>query len=352
MQHALKLQNRRLHHKKKTAQKRRNESGLSKAEKGKHRKLESLKRLYTIVQAPQVFSFISNTVECIRFIANIHKLYRKKKSVFIELSSVDEITYDAIVLLISIMSKFRSEKIRFNGNFPENEESRNLLIRSGFLQNLYNDNPSKDRFYVTNKVDSGIYTHAWKSVDSELGAKLIREASQTVWGEERRCQGIQRNFIELMMNTNNHANPKQTGAKHWWLSVNHVPEEKKVCFSFIDYGVGVFSSLEGKNKGIRTKFKNWKEKLKEKHMYSNNAELMKLILEGTLHKTVTKKHYRGKGLPGIMEVARRNQVSNLHIITNDVHADLSKSEYSILGENLHGTFVYWELCQSNWSCYG
>jgi hypothetical protein len=145
-----------------------------------------------------------------------------------------------------------------------------------------------------------------------------------------------------------HAYIGGTGEKHWWLSVNPIKEEKRVCFSFVDYGVGVFTNLQSKN--ADSKFYMWAEKLSKLVSFKNNTDLLKLILKGVLHQTVTKKHYRGKGLPGIAEAMRRNQLSNLHIVTNDVYGNVSKDEYKTMNDSFSGTFVYWEVSENNASC--
>ena len=68
-------------------------------------------------------------------------------------------------------------------------------------------------------------------------------------------------YLELMQNTNNHASLKVFGEKHWWLSVNYDKDNNKVKFSFVDFGMGIFKSLENKNSkskiyGIIGKLKN------------------------------------------------------------------------------------------------
>ena len=86
--------------------------------------------------------------------------------------------------------------------------------------------------------------------------------------------------------------------------------------------------------------------------FTNNAELLKLILTGELHKTATGEHFRGKGLPGIYEAFGRNSFSNLFIITNNVYADIASGEFRNLNCNFNGTFLYWEINNTNISCNG
>ena len=251
-------------------------------------------------------------------------------------------------MLLSILVKFKAQGIDFNGDFPEDLAARKILETSGFLKNLLKTFKEEDTYEIGR--ENSIHTHALKYVDAQLGHKLIEQASITVWEEKRRCQGVQRTLLELMLNTNNHADTMRQGEKHWWLSVNHRKKEKIVSFSFVDFGVGIFNSLNNKKEG--SKFFGWAEKLEKKFTYGNNADILSLILKGELHKTVTGKHYRGHGLPGINDVLKRNQISKLHIITNNVYADVESGNFRTLPKDFDGTFIYWELNIENESCYG
>lgn len=326
-----------------------NKSLLGISEQGREykRKFQDPYKDYKKVYAPEVLSFIENPEGVVEFISELKTLYDDKKKVFVVLKDVNIIAYDAIVVLLSIMVKFKANRIKFNGDFPTNESARDVLIESKFIKYLFQQFKKEERYYLGQK--SSIHTHAWKDVDSELGYELIKNASKTVWGDERRCQGVQRTLIELMLNTNNHADDSKKGEKHWWLSVHHDKTNHKVSFAFIDFGVGVFSSLNNKRKG--SKFFGALDKLKEKIQYGNNAELLQLIMDGTLHRTATGKPYHGKGLPGINKARERNQISNLNIITNNVHANLDSNEFRIIPNSFSGTFVYWELNQQNLNCH-
>lgn len=304
---------------------------------------------YKRIKAPENFTLIGNPELVIEFISKLKICFENKQRVFVVLQDVKKIDYDAIVVLLSIMVRFKSKKIDFNGDFPKDVNAKKILNQSGFLKNLYKQFSDEDRYEISQDTTNRIHTHAWKNVDSLLSAKLIEQASQTVWGEKRRCQGAQRALIELMLNTNNHATLGIEGDKHWWLSVNHQMKENKVTFSFVDYGVGVFRSLENKPEG--NKFYKAIEKLGSIFKFNDNCELLRLIINGELHKSVTGEHYRGKGLPGINDALNRNSFSNLFIITNDVYADVTNGVYKKLKNNFNGTFLYWELNQSNTNCH-
>lgn len=329
-------------------EKRKRESGLNYEQKKQVRKLESKYKSYVKVYAPQNFSFVDNSELVLNFLEKLKNHFDKKEKVFVVLKEVTTINYDAIVVLLSIMIKFKSNNIDFDGDFPVDPIANTRLRESGFFDNLYKRFREEERYHITSK--NYIHTHAWKNVDSKLTSSLISDASKYIWGESRRCQGVQRTMIELMQNTNNHAVVGKEGEKHWWLSVNPIKPENKVIFSFIDYGVGIFNSLQSKKEG--NKFFGWAEKIKTRYTFGNNAELLKLIMDGEMHRIVTGKHFRGKGLPGIKEALLRKQISNLFIITNNVFADIGSNNYRVLNNNFEGTFIYWELNDRSINNYG
>ncbi|TWI96828.1 hypothetical protein JN11_03941 [Mucilaginibacter frigoritolerans] len=290
-------------------------------------------------KAPGNFSFLTHPIEVIEFISTLKSHFDKKRKVFILMNKIKSIDYSAIVILLSIMVKFKEKKVEFNGDFPSDDNINNILIASGFFQTLFKISfKTRERYNIG--THNAIHTHAWKDVDAELGANIMDNVSKMILGHKVIYKGLQRSLVELMQNSFNHATPTKEGEKHWWLSVNVNEKQKIASFSFIDYGVGIFESLNSKKEG--SKFFNWKI-LMNLFSSENNADVLRKILNGDLHKTVTGKHYRGKGLPGIKEAMDRNLISNLHIITNNVFANVGLDKYELLPNNFEGTFVYFEI---------
>ncbi len=298
------------------------------------------KNKYKHLYAPQNFSLLDNTEEVLSFIKDIDRCYERKKSIFIEMTKVETIAYGAIVVLLSKLVQFKSKKLDVNGNFPNNPKARKLLKESGFIEYLYKDGvEDKNEYYI----DKKICTHAKRIADPVLSDNVIKNVSKVLWGDERRCIGVQRVFLELMQNTNNHAS-KNVGEKLWWSSIVPVTDSTgnivKICFSFIDYGIGIFSSLSQKTQGV---FVGIIDKIKRAFGNVNDAEMMKLLLQGDIHRTATGHSYRGKGLPGIYNAMVKNDISNLKIISNSAFADVANNQYKLLNNNFSGTYVYWEI---------
>ena len=325
-------------------QKHREESGMPKQELAVRHHLQHQAIPVTKVKAPDILSFVRNPEEVCKFIAQLRECFDKSKPVWVVLKQVREIDYDGITVLLSVMVRFKSKQIAFNGDFPQDKTVLKILQDSKFFDHLLKSQfRDKDAYALAGR--SSILTHAMRTVDSELGQSIIDSASQTVWGEKRRCPGVQRTFIELMQNTNNHASLEKEGDKHWWLSVKHIKEQNRVAFSFVDYGVGVFYNLKNKRQG--NKFYGILERLYERTVYGNNAEVLKLIFLGELHKTASGKSFRGKGLPGVYEALKHHKLSNFAMITNNVFYQSSGDEYRILENSFQGTFIYWELAPDN-----
>src|SRR5690606_6598211 len=107
--------------------KNKSEIGISRQEKTYKRKFEEPFKEYKRVHAPENFSFIDNSEGVIEFISKLKNHFDAKVKVFVVLKKVKIISYDAIVVLLSIMVRFKATRIDFNGDFPENEEARRIL---------------------------------------------------------------------------------------------------------------------------------------------------------------------------------------------------------------------------------
>lgn len=287
----------------------------------------------------------SNTEGCNSFFHLLQRHLEYGHAVEVSIFDVESVDSAAILILLAVMIRFKAAGIRFGGDYPRRKDVKRYFTRSGFFTALYNTYEERESYSLDPK--RGLHSHADKHVNAELTARVISNAAVTVWGEPRRCQGVQRILLELMQNTNNHASPTAQGEKHWWFSVEHDKARQRVTFTFVDLGVGVFESLD--SKGRTSKWYGWRAQFFAFFRQMDNAEIMREILVGSLHQTVTKQSFRGKGLPGIREVLERGGVSNLRVITNDVDADVSAEAYRQLKVPFGGTLVIWQLDPSNHS---
>lgn len=284
-------------------------------------KFESLK-------APPNFSFIDNTIAILSYLENIKSHIRRRKPVLINLKEISNLTNDAIVLLLAIVKNPAITKgVPIKGNYPRDKELKKIFIESGVFGATIQDNEPKNY----------ILTRQNKKAEGGIANELIKRATKNIFGQEARCPGIYKALMESMANTCYHAKPQQIGNETWWLTVYHDKALNKVSFAFIDLGVGIFKS---------SNVSGFKDKLSTFFGISDNKKVLKEIISGRKISR-TKIPYRGKGLPTIYKGLKRNYYSNLKIISNDVKADLSADKYERISKEFSGTFLYWELNNTN-----
>lgn len=294
---------------------------------------------YTKIKTPISLSLIESPNETITFINQLEEYCDNRTRVYVDMKNLNFLDNSGISVLLSVVYLFKERGIKYNGNFPRNEHYKEMLIYSGFFDNL-RENKSTESEYSPEKRNQ-IINKTYKTVEPLIGLPIQISTSKTIWGEQRVLKGLQRVLIELMHNTNNHADIYKKGEKQWWLSINHNVDERKVSFIFLDYGIGIFESL--KNKPKEGKWKRLSAYLSSLGTDTSNAMLLKNLLEGTIHMSVTGHSFRGKGLPGIKEALDNKHIKNLHIVSNDVKAEVSSNNYEIIRNEFNGTFLSWEL---------
>lgn len=314
----------RLSSKAKQKARRRRDNGVKKAEKKKKRIDDS----YVSKKAPSNFSFVNNTDAILQYIEELSTLFKRKQNVLINLKEVTNLTNDAIVLLLSIVKNPKIVNgVSIRGNYPKDDTLRKIFVESGIFNNSEIDDEPKN-YIITRKN---------KKAEGGIAAELIKRSTKAVFGEEGRCPGVYRALMESMANTCYHAKPQKIGEETWWLTVYHNKENNHVSFAFIDLGVGIFRS---------SKMTDFISKASSLFGLSDNRDILKEIISGRKLSS-TKIPYRGKGLPTIYKGLERNYYSNLKIISNDVKADLSNDVYLKLKTEFKGTFLYWELNNTN-----
>ena len=304
----------------------------------RERSAEAAQTAHDFVMAPEVLSLRQNPEPVIRFIATLRTHYERREAVFVDLREVTKIEIDGIAVLLSVLVKFKSAGVRFTGNYPADPAARLALEKSRFFEMLYHEKFRNQRSYNL-ETGGSISTHAKHQVDGPLAGKIVEAASRFIWGEPRRCRGVYRAIQELMLNTHNHAVPLKEGGRQWWLATKHVQSERRVAFSFIDYGVGIFESLRRATHPLRAVI--------DRLSLGDDTAVLKAIFEGRIQKTSSGDYFRGKGLRGIHAAMKQRDLSQFVLISNRVMFDGVADEFRLLEVSLQGTFVYWEIDSTN-----
>lgn len=296
---------------------------------------------YKQIKAPSNLSLLNNETITLDFLRKLQVCYKAKKKVAVLLDDVVTLKTDAILVLLSNMVQYKASRIGFNGTKPRDDLAAFKLESSGFFKHLYGAAMREQDKYSFKKMNNFIYTHGQKTVEASLADDLVKYASEVVWGEPRRCPGIQTTLVELMHNTYDHAGEFK-GEKHWWISVEHDEQTHEATFSFIDFGVGIFRSLANKKQG-EPLYGALDYIIQRFPMVTTEADRLQLILEGKVRLTQFNEYYRGKGLRNIYLKHHRNYISELSIISNYASFKAENDDYHSLRNEFIGTFISFKM---------
>lgn len=284
------------------------------------------------VAAPKVFSLIRNPEESTAFFARLAQVFQTKRDAYVVLADVEELTSDAVVVLLSKLIDDRFlNGMTFGGNEPKAEGPKKLLHQAGFFE-FVRSNQLKEP-----PEDGRIRRKTSTIVESAEAARLIQFATMRTIGraEDRRSAYLA--LVECMANTHEHSEQQDEGVNPWWANVYCPSKSRSSYFTVVDNGVGIFRSVT-----VR-RVRRVMQKLVGD---SGNADLLRDWLEGRIElPSRTGLRNRGKGLRAIHDRFKQGKLANLIVISNDVYANLRDNNYQTLAVPFKGTMIYWELSE-------
>lgn len=283
------------------------------------------RHLPTPIKAPAKFSLIHHPDDVLAFFQLAKKYIDKKVEVMLDFSTIEMVTSDAIALLLAKVSNPRyTNGVRVYGNRPENSTLDEIFKASGFYKIVGMDKTVSEYGVIHTKRNT--------IVDREIAVEARILAAKKTYNCDTKLKPLYRTLIECMANTKKHAKGKSVQDETWWLAVFNNNETKVTSFSFIDTGIGIFKSAK-----IQA-FTRFAVKLGLK----SNIEILKDLLAGKIQSSTGLRH-RGKGIPKIYNDFKDSHLHKLHIISNDVYANLHDGIFLELKHPLNGTFYYWEI---------
>ncbi len=284
----------------------------------KSRKLKIPKKK---IKAPKNFSFIKNTDEIIDYFKGYLKFTRKKEPIEFDLLDIEELTFDAISILLSYIKDKKYCKSLISWNAPNNAELKKLFIKSNFYS------------FVNSKVKPPRDFIQWKAINNISEKQVIPEIAWNICAEfihlskkdRRKLYDI---IIECMQNTKEHA----WESFNWWIFYYDNKEKwtKEICF--LDLWIWIFWSLN-------TKIENFTNYIKD---YNVN-KLKQLFKWEWKDDTVTKEKKRWNWLKDIYRFSKIESVKQFLVITNHIKADLKEDNYTKLNNDFKWTFYYLEI---------
>jgi hypothetical protein len=276
------------------------------------------------LSAPTIFCILENPEGVISYLNRL-KDRAIKDNILVDLHGVTKISAQTVALLIATMHDVQ-EYAAIKGNQPVHDESRAILINSGFFEHVRSAEPVR-----TVKQGGVIQNRTMKRVDPKVAQELIHLGTKALHGKPTKQKAAYKALIEVMGNTHNHATERR-GQKPWWAMVYGDDEKKRICYAFLDTGVGIFKSVR------LGPFRRAYRKMK---LFGGNASILRDILKGNIESS-TGIPYRGKGLPAIYAAANSKRIQSLIVIANDVYANVSEDDYRVMNVEFGGTLLYWE----------
>ena len=178
----------------------------------------------------------------------------------------------------------------------------------------------------------------------EWSAKVLY--TENFLGEDK-VDNLSPILVELISNTNNHANPNSDDDSEkipWFLSIVEDNITGKMMFSVVDLGVGIFESL--KMKGLANTNKLFRDTIKDMYANSQSKFLRTSIPQGV--DSSTGLFYRGQGLQTVHGLVRSKSYNVFRIITNKAVINMKNTAENTIdtADSLSGTVFYWEMSQN------
>ena len=185
------------------------------------------------IKAPRVFSLTDALDSALAFSDDLWS-HTESNIINCDLSSVKELTPDAILYLISMLANFTKShpQCKIRGVLPQDINARTMLIESRILD--YVKRPMPSRYTNRNIL---IMKHGLK-VDPEIAAEVVEFVESHLNLTESDIVPVYDAIIELMANTAQHA-AEVKYTVHWWVITVYRPDQNSVHISFLDNGLGI-----------------------------------------------------------------------------------------------------------------
>jgi len=297
------------------------------------------------VKAPSTCSLIENPATAIKFFTSAEDGYRNHSAVVYDFTSTEEVTETFAAALIAHI-KDRNINLGKSSKiiWPESQVCHQKLRKLGIFGKVEKDKNEIDLEHLqTQKLTNS-------KVQNQLAKEIVNSSSQFIYGETVRIKELYSILIEIMANTNNHADVKNSGKYPWWMVIFGDSKLDVVKFVLLDLGVGIFESLPVKKFGYRIQgtlpvleTQRLHLGMKINYMRANRlATIFNALSEGRINSS-TQDPTRGRGIPRIVDCAKSGHFRKFNIITNDAFIDVVQDSVYAMDAHFSGTIYYFEL---------
>lgn len=291
---------------------------------------------FKAVVAPIDCSFINQPEMTIRFYNVIKQAFDDGMNVTVDLSQVLHFSEtSAAVLMTFIKDKNVNQGRAIKIIWPKDAKCTSKLRSLGLDKKINTEIDSRTILenFPTQKVSN-------LKVANQVAKSIVISSSRFIYNDDRKLKELYSILIEMMANTNNHADGQKREKYNWWLFFFPDIDKRTIKFVFVDSGVGVFDSLPVKQYLIRNPLSMFDTLLTQRA--SELHSILRELISGNI-KSSTGNPSRGRGLPLISDCSKTGHFEAFQMISNDAYIDLKMSTATSMNEHFSGTLFHFEL---------
>lgn len=270
-----------------------------------------------------MLAVFDNPRETIEFCNLVHEALGRGMRVRLDLSAVEKVRSDALLLLRAVMDDTRGSGGSVGGNLPRYPPAAAKFKHSGFFQGF--ERPPTDM----PEPKGLIRRKQSKRVDSEIAAELVEFAQRHAELSKEGADAANKNLIELMLNTHNHA-ANEKGTRRWEAIVYCTGGV--AYFTFVDLGVGILRSSAPKG---------YLKRLKQTILDVGEVELLRQVFQGKIGASAEIPG-RGFGLTTMVNAAAAGRLPELRIMTSSVSGRVADLDFHEIDTKVTGTIYQWQ----------
>jgi hypothetical protein len=291
--------------------------------------------------APKNFSLLKNRNKVIEYLEKVVRNIQEKKYSIMNMRDIQNTDLATIGVVISMMMDKRVQQGQMRKYMnvyvpPPNTPAGKLFGKAEFHQTVTNRGIAKNTYFLSRrstKVNSDYIEDVWQNAVDFLGKENTKYLSPIM--------------VELMKNTNNHANPNKAEDSQnipWFLAVVEDKHKGIMTFTIVDLGVGIFESLRLKN--LADTSGQPYDVVTDMYENAQSTFLRTHIPKGVSSSTGL--FYRGTGLKQVYDLANKGNYVTFKVVTNRAIVDMLnvKDAARDSDESFGGTIYYWEMSKN------
>lgn len=288
------------------------------------------------IPAPNDFRLNDNPSDCLKFFSKLRNSksiisIKGKRHIDITLMDVCLLDYATISVFKSIIEELRDKKINVRGDFPHDAFCRRMMINSGFLSHMVDQNGHPFRVNTPSDLlqfekGTGLLTEN----DSRKISAVMNGVASSLLGYKTKCSMLKSLLLEICGNT---IEWSEASSQRWQLGVIY-NEDNSVIITVTDIGKGILGTLFGR-------FQKMLEGLSK-----TDIEILYGAFEQK-YGSSTKENNRNQGLRLVKRFHEEGCLKQLKVLTNNVFLDFDNINNSIdlskYNKTFGGTFFQWVL---------